>query len=150
VSQRTACLWIYCADAWPRTQREVRQAINAVMPSASVSVVQQTGCVAVKCFTKHWPCLFPQHGPGRKHTRLIVLEPLQDDLVAEHTAAFLGGLFHSDGCRMTNWTRRTVAGVPRRYEYPRWFFTNKSTDILGLCSSLHDLAALGRRFARAL
>jgi hypothetical protein len=148
VSQRTACLWIYCADAWPRIQHEGRQAISAVMPSTSVSVVQRTGCVAVKSFTKHWPCLFPQHGPGRKHTRLIVLEPWQDELVAQHTGAFLRGLFHSDGCRMTNWARRTTGGEVRRYEYPRYFFTNKSPDILGLCSASLDRLGIAHRFPR--
>ncbi|MFI9323787.1 hypothetical protein ACIGXI_28955 [Kitasatospora aureofaciens] len=40
------------------------------------------------------------------------------------------GLIHSDGCRITNWTTRTVSGVEKRYEYPRYFFTNKSTDII--------------------
>jgi hypothetical protein len=148
VSQRTACLWIYCADAWPRIQDDVRQAISSVMPSTSVSVVQRTGCVAVKSFTKHWPCLFPQHGPGRKHTRSIVLEPWQQDLVDQHNGAFLRGLFHSDGCRLTNWTRRTAAGVPRRYEYPRWFFTNRSADILGLCSAGLDRLGIAHRFPR--
>jgi hypothetical protein len=147
-SQRTACLWIYCADAWPCIQHDVQQAISAVMPSTSVSVVQRTGCVAIKSFTKHWPCLFPQHGPGRKHTRSIVLEPWQQDLVDQHNGAFLRGLFHSDGCRMTNWTRRTVAGAARRYEYPRWFFTNKSTDILGLCSASLDRLGIAHRFPR--
>jgi hypothetical protein len=148
VSQRTACLWVYCADAWPRIRQEVQQAMSAVMPSTSVSVQQRTGCVAVKSFTKHWPCLFPQHGPGRKHTRPIVLEPWQDELVAQHTGAFLRGLFHSDGCRMTNWTRRTVAGMARRYEYPRYFFTNKSEDILGLCSASLDRLGIAHRFPR--
>jgi hypothetical protein len=147
-SQRTACLWIYCADAWPGIQQAVRQAITAVMPSTSVSVVQRTGCVAVKSFTKHWTCLFPQHGPGMKHTRRIVLEPWQEELVAEHTGPFLRGLFHSDGCRMTNWARRTTAGEVRRYEYPRWFFTNKSTDILGLCSTSLDRLGIAHRFPR--
>lgn len=148
ISQRTACLWIYCGDDWPGIRQQVQLAIKAVMPSTPVSVVQRTGCVAAKSFTKHWPCLFPQHGPGRKHTRPIALEPWQEELVAEHTGDFLRGLFHSDGCRMTNWTRRTVGGVARRYEYPRWFFTNKSTDILGLCSaSLHRLG-IAHRFPR--
>ena len=118
------------------------------MPSTSISAVQRTGCVAVKSFTKHWHCLFPQHGPGMKHTRAIVLEPWQEELVAEHTGEFLRGLFHSDGCRMTNWARRTVAGVARRYEYPRWFFSNKSTDILGLCSTSLDRLGIAHRFPR--
>jgi hypothetical protein len=83
-----------------------------------------------------------------KHTRPIVLEPWQEELVAEHTGAFLRGLFHSDGCRMTNWTRRTVAGASRRYEYPRWFFTNRSADILGLCSAALDRLGIAHRFPR--
>ena len=29
----------------------------------------------VASFSKHWPCLFPQHGPGRKHERKIELTP---------------------------------------------------------------------------
>ena len=30
---------------------------------------------------QHWPCLFPQHGPGRKHERPIVLEHWQRVIV---------------------------------------------------------------------
>jgi hypothetical protein len=88
IAQRTACLWIYCADAWPGIQKEVQQAITAVIPSTSVSVAQRTGCIAVKSFTKHRLCLFPQHGPGMKHTRPIVLEPWQEELVGAHTGEF--------------------------------------------------------------
>jgi hypothetical protein len=47
---------------------------------------------------------------------------------------------------MTNWTRRRVAGELKRYEYPRYFFSNKSTDILGLCcASLDRLGVAHRR-----
>ena len=28
----------------------------------------QVGCVDVSLYSKHWPCLLPQHGPGKKHT----------------------------------------------------------------------------------
>jgi Homeodomain-like domain len=31
----------------------------------------------VSSYWKHWPCLFPQHGPGRKHERRIALVPWQ-------------------------------------------------------------------------
>ncbi len=40
------------------------------------------------------------------------------------------GLIHSDGCRVTNCTTQLVGGQSKRYEYPRYFFTNKSEDIL--------------------
>jgi hypothetical protein len=149
VAQRTTCLWVYCSDAWPGVQREVREAIAAVMPSTSVSVVQRTGCVAVKSYTKHWTCLFPQHGPGMKHTRSIGLEAWQQKIVDEHTGPFLRGLFHSDGCRMTNWaTPREVGGERKRYEYPRYFFSNESADIRALCSAALDRLGIAHRFPK--
>src|SRR5690606_38857821 len=95
------------------------------------------------------PCLFPQHGPGMKHTRAIVLEPWQEEVVGRHTAEFLRGLFHSDGCRMTNWTRRTVAGAERRYEYQRWSFSNRSADIPALCSGSLARLGIAHSFPRA-
>jgi hypothetical protein len=118
------------------------------MPSTSVGVVQRTGCVAVKSFTKHWLCLFPQHGAGKKHTRPIVLEPWQQEIVDARPGPFLRGLFHSDGCRITNWTTHEVRGERRRYEYPRYFFSNESTDILGLCSAALHRMGVAHRFPR--
>lgn len=46
-----------------------------------------------------WSCLFPQHGPGRKHARPIVLADWQQEIVCEHPGRFLRGLIHSDGWR---------------------------------------------------
>jgi hypothetical protein len=118
-----------------------KAALAAIRSGQSISAVSRATGVSRAA-------LRPQHGPGMKHTRPIVLEPWQEELVAAHTGEFLRGLFHSDDCRMTNWTRRTVGGVERRYEYPRWFFTNKSADILGLYSaSLHRLG-IPHRFPR--
>ena len=45
---------------------------------------------------------FPQHGPGRKHKRPIVLEAWQQAIVEAHPWQFLRGLLHSDGCRTIN------------------------------------------------
>ena len=75
------------------------------------------------------PCLFPQHGPGRKHTRKIALEAWQQEIVDEFTEEFVRGLIHSDGCRATNRVRRGLPSGDRWYEYPRYFFTNASDDI---------------------
>lgn len=47
--------------------------------------------------------------------------------------------FHSDGSRSKNWTRRVVAGQWKRYDYPRWQFTNHSADIRELCCWALDL-----------
>jgi hypothetical protein len=68
--------------------------------------------------------------------------------VRRHAGRFLRGLFHSEGCRVTNWTVRPVAGQPKRYEYPRYFFSNSSTDIIGLCAWALDLLEIPWRMAR--
>ncbi|EST34021.1 hypothetical protein N566_19070 [Streptomycetaceae bacterium MP113-05] len=88
--------------------------------------------MSVGAYSNHWPCLFPQHGPGKKHDRHIALEAWQEEIVDAHPWELIRGLIHSDGCRITNWTTRMVAGKKKRFEYPRYFFTNKSDDIRGI------------------
>ncbi|RST02347.1 transcriptional regulator [Streptomyces sp. WAC07149] len=127
-------LRIACADAWPGLIELCRAAILAVRPTARVYVLQRQGCVNVTSYGRHWTCLFPQHAPGRKHERRIALEPWQQEIVDAHPWEFVRGLIHSDGCRTTNWTVRNG----KRYEYPRYFFTNKSEDISGLLTGTLD------------
>ncbi|MFF9396420.1 helix-turn-helix domain-containing protein [Streptomyces griseoluteus] len=131
-------LRIACADAWPGLIDACAEAMRAVMPGNKVCQVRQQGCRQVTSCSKHWPCLFPQHGPGKKHQRPIGLEPWQREIVDAHPWEFIRGLIHSDGCRVTNWTTRTVGGETRRYEYPRYFFTNLSDDITGLFTAALD------------
>ncbi|MEJ8656553.1 transcriptional regulator [Streptomyces sp. MS1.AVA.4] len=131
-------LRIACADAWPGLIDACRAAITAVRPEGRVYVLQKQGCVMVTSYGRHWSCLFPQHGPGRKHERPIVLEPWQQEIVDACPWDFVRGLIHSDGCRITNWTTRVVRGEPRRYEYPRYFFTNVSADIVRLYTDTLD------------
>jgi hypothetical protein len=106
--------------------------------------VRAPGCIQVTTRWKHWPCLFPQHGPGRKHEQAIVLEPWQQALVDTHPGPLLRGLFHSDGCRVTNWTVRPLRDGPKRYEYPRYLFSHESTDIIAICTEALD--AIGVRW----
>ncbi|WP_274557196.1 helix-turn-helix domain-containing protein [Streptomyces spiramyceticus] len=131
-------LSIFCADTWPGLLSEAESAMRKVMPMPSVQQRQKQGCVEVKSFTKHWTCMFPQHGPGKKHERAIILEAWQQDIVDEHPWAFIRGLIHSDGCRNMNWTVRTVGGERKRYEYPRYWFTNVSDDIRQLYTNTLD------------
>lgn len=141
-------LRIACANAYPGLIDECEQSIRLVRPGPVCRVPSQ-GCVYVTCYWTHWPCLFPQHGPGRKHDRPIVLADWQRELVEQYPGRFRRGLFHSDGCRITNWTTKRVGtGVDcrvKRYEYPRYFFTNHSTDILDLCESALDLLGVAYR-----
>lgn len=142
---RYVALRISCDAAWPDIIEHVADAVGAVHPARPVFRVSAPGVVVVQSHWKHWPCLFPQHGPGRKHERPIVLEDWQRLIVEAHPAEFLRGLFHSDGCRVRNWATRMVAGERKRYDYPRWQFTNVSADIRALCCWALDLAGVAWR-----
>ncbi|MGN6160111.1 MAG: transcriptional regulator, partial [Marmoricola sp.] len=74
-----------------------------VKPGGRPHLRHRPGCVVCTVSWKHWPCLFPQHGPGRKHERALGMAPWQWRIVEEHPADFLRGLFHSDGARVRNW-----------------------------------------------
>jgi hypothetical protein len=99
-------LRIFCANAYPELIQRCEQAMGEII-ATKVSRVNCQGCTEVASFSKHWPCLFPQHGHGRKHERSLIR-----------------GLLHSDGCRVLNW----VNGTP----YPRYHFGNVSADICGI------------------
>ena len=98
---------------------------SLVVSGRRVTRVKRPGSVELVSHWKHWICLFPQHGPGPKHKRPIVLSPWQNNLVEHFPEQFLRGLIESDGWRGTNWTR--IRG--QRYEYPRYQFSNRSLDI---------------------
>ena len=148
--RRTYVLWLACSDAWPGLLTLAKQTMSLVMPTSSVFCASQRGvaCTYVKSVSKHWPCLFPQHGPGRKHERIIELEACQQEIVASHPGDFARGLFHSDGCRLINRVRRPLKDGDRWYEYPRYLFVNNSADILGLCGQALDLLGVEWRFSK--
>lgn len=125
-------LRISCADAYPELMRRCEQAITEVLPN-KVGRVERVGCTELYAFSKHWICLFPQHGPGRKHERTIELTAWQQELIDRDPRPLLAGLLHSDGCRVDNW----VNGAP----YPRYHFSNRSADIQAIFGRACD--ALG-------
>ncbi|MFE7814556.1 helix-turn-helix domain-containing protein [Streptomyces sp. NPDC057433] len=137
-SMRTPSLSVVCAESWPGLMETCESAMRSVFPNNSVCRVRRKGCREIKLYSKHIQCLFPQHGPGKKHQRLIALKPWQQELVGNHPWEFVRGLIHSDGCRMTNWATRMVRGERKRYEYPRYFFSNKSDDIRALYTDTLD------------
>lgn len=136
-------------DKYPGMQHEVAEAIRAVRPPATVGRVQSEGCSHITSWWKHWPCLFPQHCPGRKHERPIILEDWQREIVEQYPGRFLRGLFHSDGYRGPNPIYRMVGGEKKRYEYMRYFFTNASDDIRALCTWALDLLRIPWRRTNA-
>ncbi|MFW6774660.1 transcriptional regulator [Nocardioides sp. CPCC 205120] len=145
---RAARCWtlrVSCDATLPAVLADVTEVVRRVNRRRPAHHVRAPGVVVVASHWQHWPCLLPQHGPGRKHERPIVLEPWQRELVERHPGAFLRGLLHSDGARVRNWATRVVAGERRRYDYPRWQFVNASPDIRGLCCWALDLVGVAWR-----
>lgn len=126
-------LRISLCDAYPGIRAECIEAIHAVMPVNKVCQIPRQGCTEVVSYSKHWICLFPQHGAGRKHLRPIVLEPWQERIAFNcYPHELLRGLIHSDGCRVMNWATGHTKDGPKRYTYPRYLFSNESDDIRGI------------------
>jgi hypothetical protein len=140
--ESTWSLRVSCDAQYPGIIGSVRAAIESLHPRGAVCEVRAPGALVVQNAWKHWPCLFPQHGPGRKHERQLGMTDWQWAVVQEHPGEFLRGLFHSDGCRVDNWTTRTVAGRTKRYVYPRWHFTNHSREIQQWCKDALDLVGV--------
>jgi hypothetical protein len=113
--------------AYPRVIAECEAAMSLVMPSNRVRVTRRAGdgAVDVGVYSQHWPCLFPQHGPGHKHRRDIELVDWQRTLADRYPHRFLRGLIHSDGCRAIN----TIKHPNKTYSYPSYQFGNRSADI---------------------
>jgi hypothetical protein len=69
--------------AYPGIIASARQAVAAVKGGSLPHVAPHavSACVVVTSYWKAWPCLLPQHAPGRKHNRRIVLQPWQQSIV---------------------------------------------------------------------
>jgi len=115
--------------------REIAETIVRVKPTASPCLRKGPGMIRTEGRWKHWPCLFPQHGVGRKHERTIALVGWQAEIVAKYPEQLLRGLFHSDGCRFVNWASKADG---RRYEYVRYMFSNESADIRKILTDTLD------------
>jgi hypothetical protein len=123
---------------------EARAAMQTVLPANTIHVrdfARGERVSDVSCYSKQWPCLLPQHGPGPKHTRPIVLEGWQRTLVQRHPKLLLRGLIHSDGYRGQN----VVHVRGRRYSYPRYQFTNESADIRRIFCEACDIVGIDWR-----
>lgn len=112
-----------------------RETFDILMPGQRAATRRRScRCTAVSRYSKHWPCLLPQHGPGRDHLRPIRLQARQEVLVTQATEEFVRGLPASDGCRMVA-NDRGVRSV-------RDHVSNRSEDILGLFSAALDALSI--------
>jgi hypothetical protein len=125
---------------YPEILDECREAIRTVMPCSRVNHVDKGTWFELYSYSKTWPCLFPQHGAGKKHERRIVLTPWQWALISERPDLLLRGLLHSDGCRFINTGRGG-------WTHPRYAFANESRDIKTIFCAACEL--LGLRWTTA-
>ena len=131
---RTFILRVFLDSKYPGIVERCSHSMEAVCPgkSANLRAHHNERCTQISMWWNHWPCLFPQHGPGRKHERRIRLTQWQQPIVQSHPEALLRGLIHSDGCRIVA-NDRGVASV-------RYHFSNLSEDIKRIyCDALDAL-----------
>jgi hypothetical protein len=121
---------------YPGIVRECEAAMQAVVSGNRVSRQLRTcNCYEISSYSKSWPCLFPQHGPGKKHMRPIFLADWQQQLAKRWPDQLLKGLIQSDGCRAINTGRGD-------WKHPRYAFSNRSTDITSIFCSACDCLGL--------
>jgi Homeodomain-like domain len=140
---RTYSFRLSLDTAYPGIIEEARALLSACFPGHAVQLVRaDSGATSiVQVYSLHLPCLFPQHGPGKKHERTIRLERWQQACVDAAPWALLRGLFRSDGCAFINRTGR--------YEYLSYDFANYSADVLDLYAATCDQVGVEyRRYAR--
>jgi Homeodomain-like domain len=135
---RTFRLRLSLDAAYPHVVAEARALLACCMPHqrSGVTRADRGATVIPWIYSSHLPCLFPQHGLGKKHERAIVLESWQQAQVDAAPWALLRGLLWSDGCSFVNRTGR--------YSYLSFDFCNRSSEILGLFAATCD--AVGVRY----
>ncbi len=123
-------LRLFLDARYPRIIEECEAAIRKLRPGSKVARLARSGGYAnsaqgsnveLSAYWRGWPCLFPQHGSGRKHERPIVLADWQRELLQAHPESLLRGLIHSDGCRFIN--------TGTNWRHPRYSFSNVANDI---------------------
>jgi hypothetical protein len=126
--------------AYPGIVAECAAMISILFPDNAVNIVRRSESRVDEpsAYSRHWPCLFPQHGPGRKHERRIALEPWQREIADRRPWRFLRGLIQSDGYRGMN----TIKHPHKTYAYPRYQFSNRSEDIRRLFCEYCDLVGV--------
>jgi hypothetical protein len=131
-------LRLHLDTKYPKMNREIgalleccflENTVGKVVPGPSGWSERSDSLLVFSVYSNHLSCLFPQHGPGRKHERRIELERWQTELVARAPWGLIRGLIRSDGCAFID---RTDVHRAKPYEYLSYDFSNKSKDIIDL------------------
>jgi hypothetical protein len=121
---RTERLRIFLDARYPIVVNEAEALLRRCFPRNRVGRLVRGSMVVLWVYNGHLSCLFPQHGPAKKHERAIALEPWQETILAAEPWPFLRGCIRSDGCAYVNRTGR--------YEYLSYCFDNLSPEIRAL------------------
>jgi hypothetical protein len=139
--RRVFKLRVFLDKKYPGIVDECASAIAKVMPTNRVGRrLTASNCWEVWSFSRSWPCLFPQHGPGKKHERRIWLAEWQQQLAERWPEALIRGMVQTDGCRFINTGRGG-------WRHPRYEFKNVSSDITSIFCTACD--CLGLRWTAA-
>jgi Homeodomain-like domain-containing protein len=133
---------LFLDSRYQRVIVDARELLERCFPGRPVGTIYAHGgtMTVLSLYCTHLACVFPQHGPGKKHERPIVLEPWQRHVVEHEPWPFLRGCIRSDGCVFVNRTGP--------YSYLSYDFKNRSADILGLFTDACDLVDVEyRRYA---
>lgn len=136
-------LRVFCDLKYPNLVNEIAIHMVITRGHEKVGFTISPGCVEVSSYWKHWPCLFPQHGPGRKHERRIELAPWQQLIADANPKGLVRGLIQSDGNRHINHVSRRLSSGVKSYRYPRYQFTNASSDIRAIFTDALDALDIG-------
>jgi hypothetical protein len=132
--ERTHRLRLSLDARYSRIVAETEALLQRCFPANRVGRVaaDRGSTIVLHVHSRHLPCLFPQHGRGKKHERRIVLEPWQRERIEAAPWSFVRGCIRSDGCCFVNRTGR--------YEYLTYHFSNHSADIrelfVGTCAGV--------------
>ena len=137
--ERTERFRLFLDSRYPGIIEEARALMRRCFPRNSIGVSRSShGTTTIlSLYSSHLSCLFPQHGPGKKHERRIALEDWQQQCVDASPWAFLRACIQTDGCAFIN---RTGA-----YQYPSYEFRNYSDDIRDLFAHACDLVGVQYR-----
>lgn len=129
---------------YPEIIHECVAALTEVFPSNRIGRQTRGGNYAkssdgsnleLSVYSKTLRCLFPQHGPGKKHQRRIWLAEWQQQLAERWPEPLIRGMIQTDGSRFMNTGRGG-------WRHPRYEFSNRSTDITSIFCTACDRLGL--------